>query len=176
MLGLSPATSSYTGPVQNVRPMTDAAWRADFSASGSRSMRAASTAWIESGTRESLPAAPRTPRLPLLRVSTPRSMRVPTSSSTKNGLPSARSTTRSRIGSGTSAPSNSATRRSVSVGGQRLEAHGRGALPRAAPCRAAVEHLGASSDQDDQGALYLGNQGVEQVAQIVLGPVHVLDQ
>ncbi len=50
MLGLSPATSSYTGPVQNVRPMTDAACRAAFSASGSRSMRAASTAWIESGT------------------------------------------------------------------------------------------------------------------------------
>ena len=55
---------------------------------GSRSMRAANTAWTESGTWISVRSS-LTDQRPFLRVSYPRRSASPTSSSTKNGFPSA---------------------------------------------------------------------------------------
>ena len=71
-------------------PITAAVWSSRFSSGGSRSMRAASTAWTVAGTRISSTGrvsryAPRSP------TSAPVSTRLRTLSSRKNGLPSVRS-------------------------------------------------------------------------------------
>ena len=72
--------------------MTEAACSASFSAGSSRSIRAASTACTESGTSKS-PGSCWIVHAPLSRRRRPRSISVESSSSTKNGLPSARATT-----------------------------------------------------------------------------------
>ena len=46
--GSASGTSSYTGPAQKIRPITDAAWSACFSGASRRSTRAATTAWTVS--------------------------------------------------------------------------------------------------------------------------------
>ena len=68
--------AARTGPSQKTRPTTAASWRTRRSASGSASIRATSTAWIESGI-----------------AALPASDRWRTASSRKYGLPSARATT-----------------------------------------------------------------------------------
>ena len=80
-------------------------------------MRAASTACTESGTWKSDGSSP-TDQPPFSRPSTRMSISVATSSSTKNGLPSARSTTTSRREAGSSTPSSSSSSRPAPSGGR----------------------------------------------------------
>ena len=141
---------------------------------GSRSMRAASTACTESGISNPAGSSP-TPAA-VRRASTPRSIRVATSSSTKNGFPSARSTTASRTGVG-----QLDAEQLVEPGrprlrlGQRLEPEQRrvarrrpsrvgGRAARAAPSRAA-----AAARSPARPARRAGRE-------VVLRPVQVLDQ
>ena len=58
-------------------------------------MRAASSAWTESGNIDLRRRAPLTVQRPPSRATIPRSINIPTSSSTKNGFPSERSTSSS---------------------------------------------------------------------------------
>ena len=104
----SPPISSRTGASQNTRPITDAACSAAFSRAGSRSMRAASTPRTESGIESCCGSAATSHRSSRC-ARTPLSTSDSISSSTKNGLPSERCTSRSRTCSGRSATSSAAT-------------------------------------------------------------------
>src|SRR2546422_49584 len=91
------------GPAQKIRPITDAAWSACFSAGSSRSTRAATTACTVSGTAKSEGSSAKRHE-PFCGSSNRRSISVPSSSSTKNGFPSARCTTTSRSPAGNRDP------------------------------------------------------------------------
>ena len=79
-------------------------------------MRAASTAWTVSGTIKSGGSSPND-HPPFRRASIPRSASVAISSSAKNGFPSARSATSSRIGAGQPLPSSARASCSASATG-----------------------------------------------------------
>src|SRR5919106_1118808 len=115
-------------------------------------MRAASTACTESGTVKPVGIWPKA-HDPFCRVRTPRSTNVAMSSSTKKGFPSARSTTRVRIWSGISARRSSPSRR-----------------------RASVQELRSRGGEQEKGTRHLRDERVDQVAQLILGPVQVLDE
>ena len=100
-------TSAASPAVENERPITAAARSASFAGGSRRSIRAASTPWMESGI-VSAPASSAHP--PLRRVSSSRSRRSDSTSSTKNGFPSAWRTTSSRA----SASRGAASARSIS--------------------------------------------------------------
>ena len=128
-------------------PRRTAACSAAFSIGGSRSIRAASTACTVSGTEKPRRQLARRPALVACARGRRRRRAQPTSSSTKNGLPSARSTTSLRSSSGRSTASSSSSMRAVASAGsgssqivvafRRPRAPGRTAVERArdAPSR-----------------------------------------
>src|SRR5436190_183423 len=101
------------GPAQKIRPITDAACKACFSAGSSRSTRAATTACTVSGMAKSEGSSAKR-HDPFCGSSNRRSISVPSSSSTKNGFPSARWTTTSRSPDGNVPPSGSSSIRTAS--------------------------------------------------------------
>ena len=161
----SPPISSRTGASQNTRPITDAACSAAFSRAGSRSMRAASTPRTESGI-ESCSGSAATSHRSSRCARTPLSTSDSISSSTKNGLPSERRTSRSRTCSGRSATSSRGD-----LVGERLELD-RGHVPAAA----SPLELGPGGGDDQQRAAHVAHRPLEQLEQRRLGPVDVLHE
>ena len=154
--------------------MTAPACSAAFSISGSRSILAASTACTVSGIARSPRSRP-TAQPSSDSTSTPLSRSSPTSSSRKNGLPSARCTSRSR-----SSPVSSGSFSSRSCGhgahGQRVEPeHRRVALP-GPPRRPQVEDLRPRGRDEHHGRARVRDEPFEEVEQVRLGPVDVLDE
>ena len=165
-----PATPRRRG--RRRRPPAEAA----FSRAGRRSMRDASVAWTESGTDEARRRAPEPPSAPFSRAITPVSISVARSSSTKNGLPSARPSTSSE----SDGCQLGAEKRLDQLGGllrrERLEPEAGGVAPAAGPRRAATEELRPRRAQKEDRAVHVAKQALEQIQQRLLGPVQVLDQ
>ena len=97
-------------------------------------------------------------------------------SSTKSGLPSAASTDPFARSSPSEAPRRRRAARSVCVGGERLEQHGRRVQLAAAPARPPVEQLGPrhAEQQDRRVARQVGDV-LDQVEERRLPPVEVVE-
>ena len=167
--------SAATAPGQKTRPTTAAACGTRFASAGSRSIRAARTAWTVSGTARST-AASVAFQPPFARTIAPSSTRLRTISSRKNGLPSARATRSARSRSGrASTPIRKPTSRSASPA-----ASGSSATP--VTLRRPPPHVGrrsVSSGRAVQRRISAPraalDEVLEQVEQGPVGPVDVLD-
>src|SRR3990172_8899909 len=192
----SPSTNSYTGLAQKIRPITDAAWSPCLSAASNRSTRAATTACTVSGTEKSGGRSANVHPSPS-RISSPRSMRVPSTSSTKNGFPSARSTTTSPRPGGRAPPRSSSSMRTESSAesassatvapreraphpgrvssnsGRAVASTSTGARP---PPGGGREQGGGSRRQHEHGRARVGQEPLQEVEQEVLRPMDVFDE
>ena len=148
---------------RRLRPITAARCRTAFDSAGSRSMRAAISAWTVSGMR----------RRPVLAALA--SMRMV--SSRKSGLPSVFSSSTCRV-SGETARSGAqrVDQLLAVVAAERLELDRGRANAAAAPARPDVEQLGPreADDQERRVAHPLGDV-LDQLEQRLLGPVDVLE-
>ena len=163
-----PGRAPSRRPTRRPPRSTAARWSTARSSSASRSRRAASTAWIVSGTR-----AENVPGRDEVRPRSSSSMR--TSSWTKSGLPAAaRATSRARPAPSASRPPSRSTSRSVASGasGRRTSASD----SPGGPGRAALEQVGPREAEDeDRRRPAPAGEVLDEVEQRRLGPVDVVE-